>query len=105
VVPLIGVEVHSNQSRSGDHFDATVCEPVVVHGKTVLPQGAHARGLVLDAQQSGRLMGRAYTMPRRKAIAYLSLNAGACAHHGVKLRVETPLKFELAEPVSINVKG
>ncbi len=105
MVPLIGVDVHSNQSRPGDHFDATVCEPVVVHGKTAIPQGAHAGGLVLDARQSGRLMGRAYTMPKRKAIAYPGLNAGACAHHEVKLRVETPLKFELAEPVSINVKG
>jgi len=49
----------SNQSRPGDHFDATVSEPVVVHGKTVIPQGAHAEGLVVDARQSGRLMGPA----------------------------------------------
>jgi len=49
----------SNQSRPGDHFDATVSEPVVVHDKTVIPQGAHAEGLVVDARQSGRLMGRA----------------------------------------------
>src|SRR3989442_15224132 len=49
----------TNQSRPGDHFDATVSEPVVVNGKTVIPQGAHAEGLVVDARQSGRLMGRA----------------------------------------------
>ena len=49
----------SNQSRPGDHFDATVSAPVVVDGKTVIPQGAHAEGLVVDARQSGRLMGRA----------------------------------------------
>src|SRR5260370_40995266 len=49
----------TNQSRPGDHFDATVSEPVVIDGKTVIPQGAHAEGLVVDARQSGRLMGRA----------------------------------------------
>src|SRR2546425_3711760 len=49
----------TNQSRPGDHFDATVSDPVVVDGKIVIPQGAHAEGLVVDARQSGRLMGRA----------------------------------------------
>src|SRR3989475_12325279 len=49
----------TNQSRPGDHFDATVSDPVVVDGKIVIPQGAHAEGLVVDARQSGRVMGRA----------------------------------------------
>src|SRR3989442_2068852 len=49
----------TNQSRPGDHFDATVSDPVVVDGKIVIPQGAHVEGLVVDARQSGRLMGRA----------------------------------------------
>ena len=51
--------VASNQNRPGDHFDATVSEPVVIDGKTVIPQGARAKGLVVDARHSGRLMGRA----------------------------------------------
>src|SRR5215470_18312910 len=50
--------VTSNQSRPGDHFVATISEPVVVDGKTVIPQGAHAEGIVVDAKPSGRLMGR-----------------------------------------------
>src|SRR5258708_40081583 len=49
----------SNQSRPGDHFEATVSQPVIMDGKTVIPPGAHAEGLVVDARQSGRLMGRA----------------------------------------------
>src|SRR5258707_14155076 len=49
----------SNQSRPGAHFEATVSQPVIMDGKTVIPQGAHAEGLVVDARQSGRLMGRA----------------------------------------------
>lgn len=55
----LGEAVTSNQSRPGDHFDATISEPVVVDGKTVIPQGAHAEGVVVDAKPSGRLMGRA----------------------------------------------
>ena len=51
--------VSSNRSTPGEHFDATVSEPVVIDGKTVIPQGAHAEGLVVDAHKSGRLMGRA----------------------------------------------
>lgn len=49
----------SDQSRPGDHFEATISEPVVVDGKTVIPRGASAEGLVVDARQSGRLRGRA----------------------------------------------
>jgi hypothetical protein len=49
----------SNHSRPGDHFQATVSEPVIINGKTVIPEGASAKGLVVDAHQSGRLMGRA----------------------------------------------
>jgi len=49
--------VDSNQSRSGDEFDATLTEPVVVDTNTVIPQGARVKGLVVDAKQSGHLMG------------------------------------------------
>lgn len=51
--------VASNQNRPGDHFEATVSEPVVIEGKTVIPAGARAEGLVVDARHSGRLKGRA----------------------------------------------
>ncbi len=152
----------TNQSRPGDHFDATVSEPVVVDGKTVIPQGAHAEGLVVDARQSGRLMHRARLQLALQTVAVNGQNydvrtiskprigrdhkkrnwewigggaaggavIGALAGGGtgaliggpigagagttvalltgkkdIKLRAETPLKFELAEPVTINVKG
>ena len=49
----------SDQNRSGDHFEATVAEPVVIGNKTAIPQGAQVEGLVVDAHQSGRLKGRA----------------------------------------------
>ena len=51
--------ISSNQSRPGDHFEATVVDPVVVDGKTVIPEGATAEGMVVDARPSGHLRGRA----------------------------------------------
>ena len=35
-------------------------EPVDVNGETVIPQGAHVEGLVVDAGRSGHLTGRAH---------------------------------------------
>jgi hypothetical protein len=152
----------SDQSKPGDHFEATVSQPVVIDGKTVIPQGAHAEGLVVDARQSGRLMGRARLKLALQTVAVNGQNydirtirepkigrdhkkrnwewigggagggavIGALAGGGtgaliggpvgagagatvalvtgkrdIRLRAETPLKFELAEPVTINVKG
>jgi hypothetical protein len=152
----------TDRSRPGDHFAATVSEPVIVDGQTVIPQGAHARGLVVDARKSGRLRGRArlelalqsvevdgqeYDLRTRVrsrvggdhkkrnlgllgggaggglligALAGggkgaliggpIGLGAGATAafltgKKDIRLRAETPLKFELAEPVTINLRG
>jgi len=50
--------VASDQNRPGDHFEATVSEPIVVANKTVIPAGSAVQGLVVDAHHSGRLMGR-----------------------------------------------
>ena len=154
--------VTSNQNRPGDHFDATVSEAVVVDGKTVIPQGAHVDGLVVDAKHSGRLMGRARLMLALESVevngqsydlrtessvrigrdhkkrnwAWIGGGAGGGAVIGalagggtgaliggpigagagttvalltgkkdIKLRPETPVTFELAEPVTIPVKS
>lgn len=154
--------IASDQNRPGDHFDATVSEPVVIDGKTVIPQGAHAEGLVVDAKQSGRLMGRArlqlalqtvevngreYDLQttsrtrvggnhKKRNWAWIGGGAGGGALIGaaagggkgaliggpvgagagtvaalltgkkdIKLRPETPLTFELAQPVTVEVKG
>ena len=154
--------VATNQNRAGDHFDATVSEPVVLDGKTVIPQGTHAEGLVVDARKSGHLMGRARLQLALQTVAVggqdyevrttahprigrdhkkrnwawigggaaggaligglagggtgaliggpLGAGAGTTVAYltgkkDIKLGAETPLKFELAEPVTIKVKG
>lgn len=47
----------SNQNRSGDAFEATVAEPIVLDKKTVIPEGARVQGRVVEVRESGHLMG------------------------------------------------
>ena len=51
--------VSSDKSRSGDSFMASLTEPIVVNGKTVLATGTKIRGRVVDANDSGRVKGLA----------------------------------------------
>jgi len=43
----------SDENRPGDHFEATVTEPVVIESKTVIPQGEAVARVV----GSGALIG------------------------------------------------
>lgn len=47
--------VSSGANQSGDGFDASMAEPVVVDGRTVIEHGARIRGEVVEAVPSGRL--------------------------------------------------
>lgn len=49
----------SNVNKAGDHFQATVTQPVVVDGTTVIPKGARVDGRVVDARKAGYLKGKA----------------------------------------------
>ena len=60
--------VASDRSKPGDHFTATVSQPVVIDSKVVIPQGAQVQGLVVDARQSGRLKGRAQLSLRLETV-------------------------------------
>lgn len=51
--------VSSDKSKAGDQFQASLMEPVVVDGKTVLARGTKVRGRVVEATESGRVKGRA----------------------------------------------
>lgn len=52
-------DLSSNGSRAGDSFTATVADPVVVNGTTVIPRDARADGEVVDAKPLGRFKGGA----------------------------------------------
>src|SRR6266576_2160699 len=41
----------STGTKPGHHFRATVSKPVVIEGKTVIPKGAHAEGVVVEPRK------------------------------------------------------
>src|SRR5690242_15101755 len=51
--------VGTKQNQSGDHFEASLAEPVTVEGNQVLPAGAKIRGTVTEAESAGHLKGGA----------------------------------------------
>src|SRR6478609_10957678 len=55
----LGETLSSKDSSAGQGFSATVAEPVVVDGKTVIEKGASARGSVVDAKAMGHFKGGA----------------------------------------------
>lgn len=71
--------VSASKSEPGNEFSATLSDPIVVNGKTVLPQGAHVVGRVVDAKESGRVKGR----------AELRLVLTSVARNGKSVPVET----------------
>ena len=59
IVVTADQSVSSKVNNSGDHFDASLAEPVVVGDKVVIPKGAKAIGTVIDAKSAGRFKGNA----------------------------------------------
>ena len=51
--------VSTTKSSPGDQFMASISEPVVIDGKTVIEKGTKVRGRVTDVAESGRVKGRA----------------------------------------------
>ena len=49
----------ATSEKPGRHFRATISQPVVIEGKTVIPKGAHAEGVIVRAKEAGRIKGRA----------------------------------------------
>jgi hypothetical protein len=50
--------VNSEQSHVGQTYRASVDEPVIVNGQTVIPRGADAIAKLVEDKQSGRFEGR-----------------------------------------------
>ena len=51
--------VDSENARAGQTFNASIDEPVMVNGQTVIPRGADVVVKLVDAKESGKLTGRA----------------------------------------------
>lgn len=50
--------VSSKTNNSGDFFDASLAEPVVVGDKVIIPKGARATGTVTEAKSASRFKGK-----------------------------------------------
>ena len=55
----IDENLDTKRNRTGDQFRASLAEPVVVEGKTIIPKGTSFVGHVTESEASGRLEGRA----------------------------------------------
>jgi BON domain len=49
----------SKTAQPGQPFSGTLAEPITVHGKTVIPDGAKVTGKVVDAKSKGKFKGEA----------------------------------------------
>jgi hypothetical protein len=57
---VLDTAVSSATSRVEESVQSHLSRPVVVHGRSVLPQGSRVSGVVIDATQSGRVKGLAH---------------------------------------------
>jgi hypothetical protein len=64
----LGETLSSKSSSSGQGFSATVAQPVVVDGKTVIEKSAGARGTVVDAKSMGHFKGGALLEVRLSSV-------------------------------------
>jgi hypothetical protein len=65
----LGETLSSKESSAGQGFSATVAQPVVVDGKTVIERGAAARGTVVDAKGMGHFKGGALLEVRLSSVS------------------------------------
>lgn len=55
----IDENLDTKRNRAGDQFRASLAEPIVLEGKTIVPRGTPFIGHVTESEASGRLEGRA----------------------------------------------
>jgi hypothetical protein len=77
----MGETVSSKNSSAGQGFSATVAEPVLVDGKSVVEKGATAHGTVVDAKAMGHFKGG----------ALLEVRLDSVTIHGKETPVQTAM--------------
>ena len=55
----IDQNINTKDNSTGDHFEASLAEPVSVEGNEVLPKGAHVRGTITESNEAGHIKGKA----------------------------------------------
>jgi hypothetical protein len=51
--------ISTAKNKTGDTFTATIADPIIVNGETVVERGVSVQGKVVDAEGSGRVKGKA----------------------------------------------
>jgi len=69
IIVRLGETLSSKNSQAGQGFSATVAQPVVVNGKTVIEEGATAHGTVVDVKSRGRFKGAARLQVRLDSVS------------------------------------
>lgn len=77
-----GETLSSDKSSDGQSFSATIAEPVLIDGKTVIERGAAARGTVVSAKGMGHFKGGALLQVRLNSVR---ING---ADHSIQTSVE-----------------
>jgi hypothetical protein len=65
----LGESLSSKDSQPGQAFTATVAQPIVVRGKSVIHNGAQAHGTVVDAKAMGHFKGGALLEVRLDSVS------------------------------------
>ncbi len=79
IVVALSDSINSGKNKTGEKFDATLVEPIVVNGQTVVEEGAPITGQILLARGSSGL----------KSTAELVLTVNEIEAHGQAYRVTT----------------
>ena len=51
--------ISTGKNKAGDSFTASLAEPLIVNGETVMAKGTKVQGRVVDAEGAGRIKGKA----------------------------------------------
>jgi hypothetical protein len=59
ITVVLSSAISSRTNKPGEEFQASVAEPVLVHGADAIPKGSAARGVIVDAKKQGTFAGAA----------------------------------------------
>ena len=96
VVASLDTYLSTETNHSGDAFSATIVDPILVGGQTVVPSGAKIHGVLRDVQASGRVAGRA-----RMTLAYATINDAKGKSHTLSA---LPLTLQAASTTGDDVE-
>jgi outer membrane lipoprotein SlyB len=79
LVVRLDESLSTKENSAGDHFTATLEEPIIVDGRSLVPKGTTCVGRVTESAASGRMEGK----------ADLTITLDALEVNGVKHKIQT----------------